>query len=258
MKPNDTLTLSLTGDVSLDDFAQAVRALESLLAVLEKEKAGGSNLEWVIDELHAGSATARIRGIGTGVSKVVAEYHRIGHEVEIGRMPHSPAIRKAISELTSVIGRSVSSVRFETAKGDSEIFKAVPAEDAGESGEGADVPAILQNSFGSVQGRIQSITNRKSLQFTLYDLHTDNAVSCYLESGGEGRLRKSWGRIATVSGIVRRNPITGVPTTIRGIKPEGIQLISEMKGSWRDAIGASRARKGEMSPEDAIRKARDG
>jgi hypothetical protein len=120
------------------------------------------------------------------------------------------------------------------------------------------IATAFEPTLGSVQGRIQTIASHKNLQFTMYDLHTDRAISCYLEPGSEDYMRKVWGKIAVVSGLVRRHPRTGEATTVRGIKVENIKLVKEMRGSWRDAIGASRSRKGEMSSDMAIRRGRDG
>jgi hypothetical protein len=71
-------------------------------------------------------------------------------------------------------------------------------------------------------------------------------------------MRKAWGKIAIVSGIVRRHPLTGEPTTVRRITPDNITLVKEMQGGWRNAIGASRSRRGEISSDVAIRRGRDG
>jgi hypothetical protein len=156
-----------------------------------------------------------------------------------------------------VIGKSVKSIRFETREKDSEILSPMsPDSPAGEVQE--DAPPASSNSLGSVRGRIQSITSRKSLQFTVYDINSDRAVSCYLEPGSENFMRRAWGKIAIVSGLVRRNLQTGEITTVRHIRPDNIQIIPEISGSWRDAIGASRSRKNEILPEVAVRRGRDG
>ncbi len=247
---NDTITLAIEGDVSLLDFAHAMGNLGSLIVAIQNETIANSDLRWVVDGLSTGSAITRLRGIGSGAEVVVAEYEKIGTDASVGRMPTSSAIRHAVIELTRIIGRNgTTSLRFETRGIDSEIMKPLSEDQA----TFAAIP-VVPVAHGSVRGRIQSITNRKSLQFTLYDLNKDHAVSCYLEPGSEQLMRKAWGKIATVSGIVRRNPGTGQPTTVRGIKPSDIHLIPELSGSWRDAIGASRSKKDEITSDAAIQK----
>jgi hypothetical protein len=250
---NDTLTLALTGEVSLDDFEQAVRALKMLLNAIRQENPAYEDVRWVVADLRASSAICQWRGIGDGAESMVREYQSIGKSVASGRMPSSVPIRLAIEQMTGVIGRSVQSVRFETRDDDAEIFSANPK--APHGGESPFGPAKF---FGSVRGRIESISRHKSLQFTIYDMHTDKAISCYLEPGNEDVMRKAWGKIATVAGMVRRNPRTGEPTTVRHISADDIHLVPESTGGWRKAIGASKSRKGEIASEAAIRRGRDG
>jgi hypothetical protein len=256
---NNTITLAMSGEVSLDDFEQAMRALKSLLLAIQVDKSPGEDLRWIVEEMSSGSAMTSFRGVGTMVEPVVREYQKIGAEAAVGRLPPSAsaAIRIAMSKITDIIGRNgVTSMRFETRENEAEILAPLSENAPPTQAQGA--VAAPKPAIGSVRGRIQSITQHKSLHFTMYDLRTDRAISCYLEPGYEDFMRKSWGKIAVVSGLVHRHPITGEPTTVRRINPENIKLIKEMRGSWRDAIGASPSRRGEISSDAAIRRGRDG
>jgi hypothetical protein len=255
---NDTVTLAINGEVSLDDFAQAIPALKSLIAAIQNEKARDADLHWVIDDLQYSSAITRLRGVGEMADAVADEYLQIGRAAAAGRVPDSAPIRNSLIALTGFIGRNGStSVRLETREDDAEILHPL-SEHMAKTTAGESEIELPSSTFGSVRGRVQSITNRKTLQFTIYDVNTDGAISCYLEPGSETLMRKAWGKLAIVSGLVRRNQITGEPSTVRHIKPENIKLIEEASGSWRDAIGASRSRKGEITSDVAIRRGRDG
>jgi len=59
----DTLTLVLNGQVSLVDFSEAIKSLLSLVEGLQADLAQGKHIDWLIDALEAGSATAAVRGI---------------------------------------------------------------------------------------------------------------------------------------------------------------------------------------------------
>ena len=257
---NDTVTLALSGEVELGDFAHAVRALDSLLTAIPKERPSIGKLRWVVDDLQTSSAIARMRGVGKNVTLAVDEYQRVGDSAANDQLSQPGLIKDAVVDLTKVIGQSVKSVRFETYDHDAEIFKPVPPNPIATIGLNDKPPHVIPPSFGSVSGKIQSISKHKSLQFTIYDVHTDAAISCYLEPGNEDVMRKMWGKLAVVSGIVRRNPISGEPTTVRRVKAADIKVIRELRGSggWRDAIGAVRHRKGQISSEAAIRRGRDG
>ena len=51
---DETLTLALHGDVSLDTFAVAIEHWRGLVAAITREVAPDSRINWVIDELVAG------------------------------------------------------------------------------------------------------------------------------------------------------------------------------------------------------------
>ena len=55
--PNDTVTLALDGDVSLDVFASAANDLAALINALSSEIAGQDRPQWTVQYLDGGSAT---------------------------------------------------------------------------------------------------------------------------------------------------------------------------------------------------------
>jgi hypothetical protein len=105
-----------------------------------------------------------------------------------------------------------------------------------------------------VRGRVQTLSSRGRLRFTLYDALYDKAVSCYLAEGQEDIMRDAWGHVALVEGWVTRDPATDRPLSIRGI--ERVTLLPE-----GDPHGYRRARGavlGRELPEAIIRRLRDG
>jgi hypothetical protein len=94
------------------------------------------------------------------------------------------------------------------------------------------------------------------LRFTLYDLLHDDAVSCYLEEGYEDIMRTLWGKLVTVEGIVKRDPLTGAPQTVRQITK--VEPMPEVEPeSWRRARGIVPIGPRGLMPEKAIRRLRD-
>jgi len=254
----DTITFALNGEVTLHDFSTGVAELFNLVHGLGKDVAPNKKIEWFIAGLEAGSAIATIRGEAideatvTDVEKVVDAYMDVGRAVQQGKqISYSKATKKAIRNLMGVINGRVKSMRFENIEDDVEIFKTP------EIFKQLKKTEILKEALGAVRGRVQSMTNRGQLRFTLYDLIDDRAISCYLASGSEDIMREAWGKVAMVEGVVRRDPETGLATTVRGVRD--MRIVPEYKrGQWREALGAAPNFLENELPEDVIRKARDG
>jgi hypothetical protein len=257
---SDTATLVLKGSINLRDYTIALEGLTDLVKSLAADVASGAEIEWEITSLEAASAHTTVRGIAkegwseAGVERVVSAYHEVAAAMSAGQpIPYSVQVREAAYKITSVLKNpKVKSIVFETEADDVEVF-----------GQGVNLPSVkkgkphlVQVCHGAVRGRVQSLTNRHALRFTLYDLLHDNAVSCYLLPGSESKMREAWGRLAIVEGILRRDPFTGHPTSIREIKD--VHILSDRVGTWRDAAGVAPAKPGSISPEEAIRRARNG
>lgn len=248
---NNTVTLRLNGDVPLVEFAKAVAGFSALVRALSAEVAGESVIDWVLSDLEFSSAIATAQGSSAepeAVARVVGAYASVGRALEIGAaVPYSKPARQAAREITSILNGRVHAVDFETADADATVRVAAKIRPIHAPAE--------RVSLGGVSGRIQTLTNRGSLRFTLYDLVHDRAVSCYLTEGREAIMRDAWGKLAVVEGLVRRDPLTGRPTTIRRVtsvtlKPEA------MVGDFLHARGVSPSLTG-LSAEDAIRRLRD-
>lgn len=267
--PLDTVTLALSGDVSLDKFVEAVRRFYDLIAGLTAE-VGATGVEWVVEDLSAGSALAVSRGVGPPeqIEEVVRRYGEVGVDIEEGRKltHHSPKVRQAAYRLRRVPdGRRVESVRLETPEREV-ILRPVEPRRTGQAPKpplrvaprplaGTATARQATLSFGAIEGRVQTLSNRGGLRFTLYDTINDKAVSCYLDEGHEEIMRDAWGRLAVIEGWISRDPMTGRPLVIRRVRT--VQVRPERSiGSYRDARGTAPSLSG-MSAEQAIRRLRD-
>lgn len=253
----DTITLALNGDVSLKDFSNAIQQFFNLINGLHDDVAKESSIEWFVEGLEAGSAIATIKGIGEeeadteAVEKVVDAYLDVGKAIQKeSPLNYSRPVQRAAKQLVSIINGRIKSIRFETTETDVEIFSSpkvlayMP------------IAKLPEGSLGAVRGRVQSMSNRGHLRFTLYDMIDDRAISCYLSPGNEDIMREAWGKVAMVEGYVRRDPESGHATTVRGVKE--IKVVHEGKiGDYRQAIGAAPGFLGDTLPEEIIRRARD-
>ncbi|MEX2284172.1 MAG: hypothetical protein WEE89_16920 [Gemmatimonadota bacterium] len=249
----DTLTIVLDGRVTLSDFAEAVKHVSRLLGSLGGELAPGVGIEWEIDNLQSGSAIASVKGIGPApaVDAVITAYEKVGAALGHGQpIPFSPNVQKEAKSLVSLINGNISAIRFETERVDYIV--------RGASLAPVSVPQFVspEDTYGAVEGEIDTLSRRRGLRFTLYDSLSDHAVSCYLAPGYEEVMRNAWGKRAIVMGRVKRDPLTGKPLSVRRVT--AVEVINPRKpGDWKLARGASSAIKGDPLPEDSIRKSRD-
>lgn len=265
--PDNTVTLVLDGDVPLSEFSRAIGHFNELVKALSIES-GAPSLDWIIQDLQVSSALASAGAIGDekSVEAVITSYENVAQALETDSdIPYSEPVRTAAKKIVSIEDyRRVPSVRFETARRET-IVRVKPPRRV----EEIEITAKLQGiappqlavkaalpAYGGVQGRIQTLTTRGGLRFTLYDLFYDKAVSCYLAEEKQDILRDLWGSLATVEGFVTRDPVTGRPLSIRQVA-----VISPIKEpisrfDYQQARGAAPSLTG-LSPEEAIRRIRD-
>lgn len=259
---DDTLTLALDGDVSLSEFADAILHFDHLVHALARAE-DAKHVLWIVADLEVGSALATARGVAideqpdervqSEISRVVAGYLRVGLSLEQGSpIPYEQDVAAEAEAIAAVINGTVRAVRFETAEAEATITSPTP-----KIADPAGAPASItskQATYGAVEGRVQTLSSRGRLRFTLYDTLHDKAVSCYLAEGHEEEMRDVWGKRAVIEGKVTRDPETGRPLAVREIT--GVEVLSEVgPGSYRDLRGISPARG--LSAEEAIRRLRD-
>ena len=259
----DTLTVALEGEsVTLDKFVWAVQATLNVIDALAREIAPATRVQWLVDDLSRSSAQMTIRGttlVGEeeGVELIVSAFGEVAQNLERGqKVPRSRKVANAASKFLDLIGTDVHAVRLETADVDAVIEPSSTAM--------LQVVSTAQRvgTLGAVRGRIQTLSNRGSLRFTLFDTVGDKGVSCYLEQDQQEQLRGLWGRLAVVEGVVLRDR-QGQARSIRHISSiTALPDSDEIRPvRWREALGASPVPQGSGEGESAeavIRKLRDG
>lgn len=247
----NTTTIAFNGNVTLADYATALRSFHHLMDSLSNEVALDAKVKWFVESLEYGSCIATCRGESTladaaPVGTVVRAYEDTARALMKNKpIPFSSKVRKAARDLAKMTSTSIQSIRFETDEFDAEISGSVLSDEP-----------QYETRFGAVTGRVQSISSRQTLRFTLYDELDDHAISCYLKSGSEDLMREAWGHSAVVEGTVRRHVVSGRVSTVRQVV--SVSIIDEgRRDDFLDAIGCAPAVPGSISPEEAIRKIRD-
>jgi len=254
---DDTVTLALQGDVSLEAFADAVAHFRNLVVALGVETKA-TNVAWQIDALEYSSAITTARGVPTNgttpeaIERIVRSYLEVGQALERRTtIPFRDTVQREALAIAAVLRTGVDAVRFETAEADA-IVRDPPTVAA----RGAPPAPKAEPAYGAVTGRVQTLTSRNRLRFTVYDHMYDRAVSCYLIEGQEPMMRQMWDRVATVEGTVTRDAITGRPLTVRRIS--SVTPLQEAEPqAYQNARGALPHSSDDPSPEDLIRRLRD-
>lgn len=247
---NDNLTIKLDGEVTLEDFAQAMQLFRKLVGALTAEFGRGTRITWLVDDLRPGSAATTVAAVAEKVEpveRVVHEYTVLGKALERGEPLAFPdRIVKPARGLTSMLGPRIHAVHFDTPEDGATIVS--PTHRAR--------PVRPKGAFGAVEGRVETLTRRKGLRFILYDAIHDRAVSCYLQEGQEDLMRDIWGKRALVEGWINRDPLTGMPNTVRWITE--LRTLPEIgPGAYRRARGVLQADPEGIPPETAVRRLRD-
>lgn len=109
-------------------------------------------------------------------------------------------------------------------------------------------------SLGSVRGRVEMISQRNTLRFSIYELVNDRAVTCYPHPDYADVMREAWGRIADVTGTITRDAATGMPVSIRRVTRVD---VVEDEGEPDGYLRARGAIKTAEPAEQALRRMRD-
>lgn len=254
--PRDTVTLNLEGqDITMEEYARAVAAFAKLIESISNQVAKKNRVNWKLAGLVYGSAQVAARGVDrSGVGAMPRVVKSIEDASERTRRTGKSGISwkvdkqfKELLKLTEGNGRNGHgrSIRIETDDKDVELHspKSPPDLDEGTI------------SIGAVQGRVQTLTETRGLRFVLYEHLSGRPVSCYLIPGHEEEMREIWGRMVIVEGEVRRETVSGTPTTVRHIRH--IIRVTPDDGLYCDAVGAFSPREEFANPEDLIRNLRD-
>ena len=241
----DTLTFEIGGRVTVAQLATGVGLFQRLVSALTAD----TRVEWVVGDLHSGSAVVTLEGHSDTtheVERIVRSYAEVGQALEEhASLAYQPAVKRAAEDIRS-FAATVEAVRFQTAEADYTVV----------AGKNSAAPPKLTVSIGAVNGRVQTVSNRGRLRFNLYDSIFDKAVGCYLNSSQEEMVREAWGRRASVSGRVTRETDSGRAIAVRDILE--VEILEDIApGSYRLARGAVRSEPGSESAQEVIRRLRD-
>jgi hypothetical protein len=254
------LTIALDGDITLLDFSTALSRFRLLVHALSNEVAGKRKVVWRVEELNAGSALATVRGESREpqtLERVIQAFASVGEALQAQQpIAFSEPVRRYAHNLQRVVKRSIQTMRLETPFSDALIVNGHRTSEMYLAGTDEPRPPTMTYAYGQLRGTVQTLSSRRGLKFTLYDVIFDKPISCYLSAGQEELMRGAWGEHVTVSGLIGREPYQKRPVVIRQITQVDI-LKDVTAGSYRYARGAIPYEEGGEKPEVIIRGIRD-
>ena len=244
----DSVTFRLEGEVTIDKLADAFVRFRAVLEALVEDQV--ARVRWVLAGLDYGSAAATARAepldeeSAAKIPAITERYVAAGRQVSRGEVDPRRRLLRVVRELTDLADEK-NRIILETA--DDDVIFTAPVNH---------VPVIAPQttkSFGTVRGRVETLSHRKGLRFTLYELTSDRPVSCYLQADDEDQMRDAWGHVADVTGVVTRDADTGRPLAVRRVTSVDVLNEGETMGflKARGAIGGSEP------AERVIRRIRD-
>lgn len=229
---SSTYTLSFdTNNLKLDYFVQTLEAWTKSIEAAAIFASQGETFDILVESVYDGSTNVAI-----AITASQEETHlRIVHDIEqLNRGLQSNSIH-ALPKRTMDAASAFQRVR--SMNPNVRVLVASPAEDfiipSFDSSDGFTTvsgPTSKQKplvSYGAIRGRVQSMSSRKGLKFTLYDHVFDKGVQCVVNEEMHDALERSWNKEVEVEGMISRDPDNGSPLSVRNIVR--VELLPEAK-----------------------------
>ena len=242
------LGFTLGGEVTLKMFHDALSRFSGVLDALRDVH--DANIDWVVAGLDHGSVTATVRAVpldeaaSQRVLVLCNEYVDAARSIEGGYADFAIPLHRQMYKLAQLA---------------TETHHLVIASD--ERRISIDAPIRLDEfegpsryvTFGTLRGRVETLSRRKDLNFRLYELATGVAVTCHMDRESENTMRDVWGYMADVTGTISRDFVTDNPQSMRGIT-KVVRVDEGDPHGWRSARGAFRS---DTPSEVLVRRLRD-
>ena len=249
---DDLVSFRLDGEVTVEKLSAAFASFSAVLDALHEDH--GANVRWVVAGLESGSASAVAKAVPLDsdaerlIPAICDDYLQAARQVLRGDGDPDRPVLLAVRALTDVADEN-NPVVLETS--DDEVIFVAPAATPVD-GTDAETQQTTK-SLGSVRGRVEMLSQRTTLKFSIYELVNDRSVSCFPHPDYKDVMREAWGRIADVTGTITRDVATGRPVSIRRVTR--VDVVDE--GDPDGYLRARGALKATEPAERAVRRMRD-
>lgn len=246
----DSVTFRLDGEVTISALADALSRFKLVLDELQRDHS--ATVTWVVAGLDYGSASATAQALAADdhsaalVPGMVDDYLASARRVSLGETDQGKPLLRLVRNLAELADEA-NPLTLET-DDDEVVFSLGPGSDTDPVPQPQDTKAL-----GTVRGRVETLSHRRGLTFTVYALVDDRAVRCHLQAGDEQLMRDAWGRIADVSGLVTFDGVSGRPRNVRQVT--SIEIVED--GDPMGFLDAQGVVGGSEPAEQSIRRIRD-
>ena len=248
----DCVKIHVDGELTVDKLSEVFARFSQVLDALSESHS--ADVRWVIAGLDYGSASALARAVPRDdeaqrrIPAMCDDYTDAARRVQDGNADRTFLLHRQMHETArSCRRRSPDRGRVRpSAGGRRGVRRSLGLAGGRGVGGGCDV-----SRHGA--GRVETLSRRKALSFSLYELTTDMPVTCYTDPDLEDTMRDVWGHIADVTGTVRRDAGTDRPLWIRRVTKVDRVDAGDPKG-YRRARGAIRT---DEPAEVLVRRMRD-
>ncbi len=254
-----TYTVQLDGTVSLDRLTGALSAWESALHAIAENVGKAHVISMTVEDLVVGSAIVEVSiefDADTWADNFESGYEQYGRQIRDGNVIDFPSnLKRPVTEIRKAA--FLDGPNSLVLLSDRTEIMVDPVISHASLRMTATSPPYFE-AMGTVIGKLQSLTSRKALKATVYDSINDRAVRCVLSESDHEKARDLWDTEVVVEGVIRRDPRSGRPISIRKIRNIGPQDKSIDRYAWMRARGALRHIHPEKTSEELIRLARNG
>lgn len=210
------LSFCLGGEVTVEKLSDAFARFSQVLDALAESH--NANIDWLVTGLEHGSATVIARAVPLDdeaerqIPAMHEDYTDAAVCVQEGNIDHTFSLHRRMHELLALADDD-HPIKVESNDKRVVVDTAVAPF----------IPSLPQGwedhvtTLGTVRGRVETLSRRNALSFSLYELTTDVAVRCFMDLDLEDKMRSVWGNIADVTGTVRRDTRTNRPLWIRNV-----------------------------------------
>lgn len=253
MDGDNTFQLNIANEtVDLVYFSQTLGAWVKLLKASAEVDAGQEKYELVVASLSGGST--HVAAAFQTPSPVLSQTFKQSADRAFQSIQ-----RGTIADLPSKVRTAAS--RFQDARSkrpDMQVSVSTQSVDFLIPSRGmAARPKEPTVSLGAIRGRIQTLSSRKGLQFTIWDEIFDRGVQVFISTELHDQLQRLWDHHAEVVGMISRHPDTGQPISIRDVRsldevaPSSLGDPNRFKGILRQYITPG------SDVDDMLRRLRD-
>ena len=215
-----TLTLKLDGnEVTADRFVKSISAFVSLIKDVTESLSGEKNsIKWIVS-VEKGSAIIHftpkpVKANPTIVKSAIRAVTQGFREIEEGavRPSHwSDSALKSAKELSSIYEPTEHALDTIRIVADDKTYSAITKNTS------ENVDALVgteKRAFGTVEGRLRTVTESGGIHVVVQDALTRNKIRCFIEEQDTERFIKAFRKRVSVYGEIRYGR-DGIPVSIR-------------------------------------------